>query len=249
MAKKIPNIVKRIKSNPPEKVNFAYQKNVSYSQMSIYRQCAHRWKLQYKDKIKRFTSSIHTVFGTAIHEVMQHYLDVAYDKSFAVADREINIEEFFQEKFIGEYQNQYKKNNNQHFSSAEEMREFFGDGVAILDWFKKRRSKYFSKRGTYLVGCEIPIVIAPNKMYNNVLYMGYLDVVLYNEKTKTFKIIDIKTSTRGWSAKNKKDFAAPNNILIDDKPSTIDSWNAAGGIGILHTSAANTISQLKKLGL
>lgn len=35
--------------------------------------------------------------------------------------------------------------------------------------------------------------------------MGYLDVVLYNEKTKTFKIIDIKTSTRGWSAKNKKD--------------------------------------------
>ena len=51
------------------------------------------------------------------------------------------------------------------------------------------------------------------------------------------------------SAKNKKDFAAPNHILIDDKASTIDSWNTSGGIGILHTSAANTISQLKKLGL
>jgi len=51
------------------------------------------------------------------------------------------------------------------------------------------------------------------------------------------------------SAKNKKDFAEPNHILIDDKASTIDSWNAAGGIGILHTSASNTISQLKKLGL
>jgi len=51
------------------------------------------------------------------------------------------------------------------------------------------------------------------------------------------------------SAKNKKDFAASNHILVDDKASTIDSWNAAGGIGILHTSAANTISQLKKLGL
>ena len=50
-------------------------------------------------------------------------------------------------------------------------------------------------------------------------------------------------------AKNKVEFAAPNHILIDDKASTIDSWNAAGGIGILHTSAANTISQLKKLGL
>ena len=51
------------------------------------------------------------------------------------------------------------------------------------------------------------------------------------------------------SAKNKHHFAAPNHILIDDKQSTIDSWNAAGGIGILHTSASNTISQLKKLGI
>ena len=32
---------------------------------------------------------------------------------------------------------------NQHFSSAEEMREFFEDGVAILNWFKKKRSRYF----------------------------------------------------------------------------------------------------------
>jgi PAS domain-containing protein len=51
------------------------------------------------------------------------------------------------------------------------------------------------------------------------------------------------------SAKNKKDFAAPNHILIDDREDTINSWNASGGIGILHTSASNTIGQLKKLGL
>jgi hypothetical protein len=59
-------------------------------------------------------------------------------------------------KFIGEYQKQYKSNKNEHFSSAEEMREFFEDGIAILEWFKKKRSKYFTKKGTYLVGCEIP---------------------------------------------------------------------------------------------
>jgi len=204
LAKKLPKIVKEIRNNPPTPVNYAYQKNISFSQMSIFRGCPHRWKLQYKDKIKRFTSSIHTVFGTAIHEVMQHYLDVAYEKSFASADREIDIEELFQEKFIGEYQSQYKKNNNEHFSSATEMREFFEDGIGILKWFKKKRSAYFSKKGTYLVGCEIPIVIAPNKMYNNVLYMGYLDIVTYHEPTDTFKIIDIKTSTRGWRDQDKK---------------------------------------------
>ena len=205
MARKIPNIVKEIKNNPPAPINFAYQKNVSYSQMSIFRGCPHRWKLQYKDKIKRFTSSIHTVFGTAIHEVIQHYLDVAFEKSFAAADREVNMEDNFQSTFIDEYQKQYKSNNNSHFSDATQMREFFEDGIAILEWFKKKRSRYFSKKGTYLVGCEVPIIIAPNKMYSNVLYMGYLDVVTYCETTDTFKIIDIKTSTKGWNDYAKKD--------------------------------------------
>ena len=51
------------------------------------------------------------------------------------------------------------------------------------------------------------------------------------------------------SAGRKADFAGPNKILIDDRKDTIDSWNANGGIGILHTSTANTIKQLQDLGL
>ncbi len=50
-------------------------------------------------------------------------------------------------------------------------------------------------------------------------------------------------------AAKKQNYAAPNHILIDDRPSNIEQWRAQGGIGILHTSAADTISQLKKLGL
>ena len=213
MAKKIPKIVREIRANPPQEINYAFQKNISHSQMNIFRSCPHRWKLQYKDKIKVFNNSIHTVFGSAIHETLQEYLTLLYNDSAKKAD-EINLEENFKDKFIGEYQVQYKKNKDQHFSSADEMREFYEDGVGILDWFKKRRNKYFTKRGWHLVGCEIPITIAPNKMYNNILYLGYLDVVLYNEKTQTFKIIDIKTSTRGWNAKNKKDEEKQFQLLL-----------------------------------
>ena len=50
-------------------------------------------------------------------------------------------------------------------------------------------------------------------------------------------------------ARNKQNYAAPNHILIDDRKSNIDQWKAQGGIGILHTSADDTINQLKKLGL
>lgn len=46
------------------------------------------------------------------------------------------------------------------------------------------------------------------------------------------------------SAKHKKDFAEPNAILIDDREDNINGWNDAGGIGILHKSAAETIEIL-----
>ena len=39
------------------------------------------------------------------------------------------------------------------------------------------------------------------------------------------------------------------DILIDDKPSTIDNWNNAGGTGIFYQSASQVINDLKKLGL
>ena len=54
--------------------------------------------------------------------------------------------------------------------------------------------------------------------------------------------------TLAYSA-NKQKYAAPNHILIDDRKSNIDQWISQGGIGILHTSADDTIRQLQKLGL
>ncbi len=94
------------------------------------------------------------------------------------------------------------------------MREFFEDGIGLLEWFKKKRSRYFSRKGWYLVGCEVPITIAPNKMLNNVLYTGYLDVVMYDERNNSFKIIDIKSSTKGWNQYAKKDEDKQNHLLL-----------------------------------
>ena len=48
---------------------------------------------------------------------------------------------------------------------------------------------------------------------------------------------------------DKAAYAAPNHILIDDRSKSIQPWVAAGGIGILHTNAANTIRQLKEVGI
>ena len=50
-------------------------------------------------------------------------------------------------------------------------------------------------------------------------------------------------------APEKQLLAEPNAILIDDRKDNIQQWKDAGGIGILHTSANDTIKQLQELGL
>lgn len=44
---------------------------------------------------------------------------------------------------------------------------------------------------------------------------------------------------------DKAQFATPETILIDDRMHSIGPWRTAGGIGILHTSAAQSIAELK----
>jgi hypothetical protein len=47
----------------------------------------------------------------------------------------------------------------------------------------------------------------------------------------------------------KQQLAKPNRILIDDREDNIKRWKDKGGIGIHHINSADTIKQLKLLGL
>ena len=48
---------------------------------------------------------------------------------------------------------------------------------------------------------------------------------------------------------DKPKFCKPGDILIDDRAVNRDAWIAAGGTYIIHTSAMNTITTLKALGV
>ncbi len=210
---KKPPIIKHIQTKPLMEIDYTYQKSISYSQFSTYMGCPLKWQLQYKENIASYQSTINTIFGTSIHETIQHYLTVFYDNSIAEADR-IDLEEYFEERFRTIYMDEYNKNNKIHISNAKEMGEFFDDGVEILNYFKKKKGNYFSKRGWHLVKCELPIIFTPNEKYENLYYKGYLDLLLYNENTNTFRIIDIKTSTRGWKNNDKKDELKQFQLII-----------------------------------
>lgn len=48
-------------------------------------------------------------------------------------------------------------------------------------------------------------------------------------------------------SRDKATYAHPRSILIDDRKKSITPWNEAGGIGILHVSAEDTIRQLQEI--
>lgn len=212
MAKTL-SIIKQIQEYKPITVDLAFQKTISFSQLSMYLSCPKKWSLQYRDGHKIPSFSINMTFGTSMHETLQNYLHVMYTESGVKADK-INIEEYFEDRFRENYTKGYKDNKSIHFSNSEEMREFYNDGLAILDFIKKKRGEYFTIKGWHLVGIEIPIVIAPNKTHNNVLFNGFIDLVMYHEGTNKFVIYDIKTSTRGWGDKEKKDQIKQFQILL-----------------------------------
>jgi CRISPR/Cas system-associated exonuclease Cas4 (RecB family) len=214
MSKKIPSILKQINNyiNAP-KVFSEGQKTISYSQMSTFLQCPHKWSLNYRDGHRIDTFSINMTFGTALHSTLQNYFHVAYNDSGVKAD-EIDLEEYFENELKKTYTEEVKKNKGVHFSNRDEMEEFFEDGLEILSFIKKNRTKYFSSRGWWLVGCEVPLIIMPNEQYKNVIFKGYLDMVMYHEPTNQFVIYDFKTSTRGWRDKEKKDEIKQSQLIL-----------------------------------
>tara|TARA_Y100000593_G_scaffold56227_1_gene104907 strand:+ start:36 stop:893 length:858 start_codon:yes stop_codon:yes gene_type:complete len=182
---------------------------ISYSQLSLYTNCPHQWKLRYIDKITESESNIHLVFGTAMHETLQHYLDVMYKHTVKKAD-EINLPKFLQKALITEFK-KAEETDGKPPCTKEQLTEFFEDGLQILDFFKKKRGEYFSKNGWELVGIEKPINV---ELKGKLRIIGFLDIVMYDKIGNRIKIIDIKTSTNGWNKWMKKDENKTAQLLL-----------------------------------
>ena len=191
------------------------ERKISYSQFSMYSQCPKHWELAYARNLRTFSQSIHTVFGTAMHETLQHYLTVMYDDSVKAADA-IDINEYLKDQMYTLYKEAVEK-MGEHFSNKFELAEFYEDGVAILDWFKRKRGGYFSRKNEELLGIEIPIYHPVNETNDKVMMLGYLDVVIRNKVTDTITIIDIKTSTRGWNKWQKADKTKTSQLVLYKK--------------------------------
>jgi hypothetical protein len=186
---------------------------VSFSQYSMWSSCPHQYKLNYIDKLGESSSNIHTIFGTAMHETIQHYLSVMYGVSKKQAD-EINKDKLLLEKMREAYKSEAEKMSEGTPCTQIELEEFYGDGRRILQWLDKHMHKFYSKSGFELVGIEIPLNAT---IKEGVHFIGFIDIVIRDLASNEIIIIDLKTSTMGWNQYQKADKMKNSQILLYKK--------------------------------
>lgn len=204
------------------------EKAISYSQISLFHTCQWQWKLKYVDKVGVFSSGIHLVFGTAMHETLQTYLTQMYNGSIASADL-LNLEELLMQEMKNAFIKSAEQTGSTDFATKDDMIDFWEDGSEIIKFFKRRRGDYFTKRGNELLGVEIPIMVTTDAN-PKVWLVGFIDVGIKDDQEK-ITLYDLKTSTWGWKDKEKKDKLKSLQLVLYKKyyakqhnldPNTID---------------------------
>ena len=187
-------------------------KHVSFSQYNIWASCPHHWRGKYVLELAESESNIYNVFGTAMHETVQEWLDIVFNGNMLKA-RTIDLDDSLKAYLIREFGESIVEQDGVKIFPCDKhtLMEFYDDGCAILKFLQENVEKYFPRMEWTLKGIEVPIdlIIRPN-----VQMRGFLDIVLRHKLTGMIKIIDLKTSTKGWNKWQKKDTTKTDQLLI-----------------------------------
>lgn len=182
------------------------KKTVSYSQFSNWFTCPYKF---YRDIIlheREFEDNLNMTFGTSIHEAIQLYLTVLYEQGDQAAD----VVDMMA-KFTETFKNEINKKKIPH--TKPEFDEFVEDAKNILSEFVEpsNRLRYFPRDKWELLGIEDDI---REDIVNNVSINAKLDIVMREKLSGNIRIIDIKTSGRGWSSYDKESFTKISQLLL-----------------------------------
>ena len=97
--------------------------HISYSQLSLFSECPKHWQLNYIDKVSVFEPSIYLVFGSAMHTVLQTYLDTMYRETVKNADS-LDMPKLLQENLSEEFLKS-KKQCGKNPCTQKQLTEFF----------------------------------------------------------------------------------------------------------------------------
>tara|TARA_Y100000592_G_scaffold79469_1_gene125338 strand:+ start:825 stop:1430 length:606 start_codon:yes stop_codon:yes gene_type:complete len=171
----------------------------------------------------------------------------------------------FQDHFIRYYHNEFR-DTELYTNSPESFPEFPQAKTTqdITDKLSKKNKYAITRKASKEYWSEMPWHPDGKALWKAIKPLNpiILSTPAASANSKEGKMVwvkkNLKISTVILSA-NKYEYVKDNlfvpkgkenykRILIDDTPKKITGWTSAGGIGILHKSARETISKLKKLG-
>lgn len=180
---------------------------ISYSNLTTYIGCPWKWKLNYVDKLEIKSDSIDTVYGTSLHEIIQNFISYYYSTTIKqISENKKKLIDKYSSLLIQRMivnKQLREKENPKLLLQYKDIEKYIGYGIDLISQFIPNVTKYFPKSGVKLFGIELQIKENIEKI--GIPFLGYLDIVLYNEKQDLYTIIDLKTSRMGWKDKQKKD--------------------------------------------
>jgi len=200
--------------------------HISNSQVTTYMGCPYHYYLQKVKKLGTGSGSIFTVFGTAMHKTIQEYLRVMFGESVKKANT-IDLPTLLKKSMIKECIKEEKKikDSGKALIMSDDFRDIYYDGIEIINFFLKKRGKYFNTRKHELLSIEEELYIPT---INGIKFKGFIDVVIKDKLTGRINLIDLKTSYSGWNDKKRKDvkvrmqlnlykyfYSAKHNIPLD----------------------------------
>jgi len=181
---------------------------ISYSQYTMWANCPLAWKLKYVDGHKFDDSSINTIFGTAMHESIQNWLDTLYNKSESLA-KTVYLHDTFKDRLLELFkENTTVAENGEKVFLADKktLMEFYEQGCLILTYIQNNYKKIFPTSNVKLFAIEYELKA---EVKPNVNYVGFIDIVTHNTLTDKYVLYDLKTSRSGWTQDQKSD---PNKV-------------------------------------
>jgi len=186
--------------------------SVSHTQYKMWKTCPLQWKLTVVDKKAPEEPSIHFVYGTAMHNTLQELLRRAYEVSFTVAQK-ADFSGLFKDELLKEFSERVVEVEGVKVYPCDKfvLQEFYEDGQKIIEYFQDNLSEYADPNEWKLHSIETPLEV---EIKDNIYFRGYLDVVFHKPLTNEYRIVDFKTTTRGWNKFAKKDKARTNQIVL-----------------------------------
>jgi len=186
---------------------------ISHSQYSMWANCPKAWQLKYVDGHRIDDTSINTIFGTAMHEVIQEWLDTLYNKNENVA-KSVYLHDGLKDKLLQLFRDNTiltEGGEKVFLCDKKTLMEYYEQGCKILDYIQTHYKKIFPTTATKLFAIEYELNV---EVRPGLQYVVYIDIVTHNTLTDKYVIYDLKTSRRGWSEDEKKSPIKVGQLLL-----------------------------------